>query len=392
MEFRIPFSGRAHAYTPDEMAAIVEVASQAVPLTQGRYLREFEEAFRKYAGVEYAFAVCNAASALELAAQLCCFNPGDEVIVPSHTFTASAYPFAKKGANLVWCDIDPDTHVVTVETIHACLTERTRAIVVVHLYGYGADMPAIMRLAQERGLVVIEDAAQALGVEIEGQKAGAYGDFGVFSFHSHKNVTTLGEGGMLVVRDPHVAEVVPMLRHNGHCGFPGQREDYWLPAMGNVDLPQLDGVPLMPNNYCIGEVECALGARLLERVDQINLEKRARALRFIDALSDCPELRFHRVDSARHNYHLLAARVLNGIRDEFIRRMAWDHGVQCVVQYYPLNRYPFYQKIGFGQANCPNADAFFDNMVSFPFQHSLSNVDLEVMRTATHEVLHQLKC
>jgi len=101
-------------------------------------------------------------------------------------------------------------------------------------------------------------------------------------------------------------------------------------------------------------------------------------------------LRFHRVDSARHNYHLLAARVLNGLRDEFIRRMSRDHGVQCVVQYYPLNRYPFYQKIGFGHANCPNADAFFDNMVSFPFQHSLSDVDLEVMRTATYEVLHQL--
>lgn len=390
MEFKIPFSGRAHAYTPEEIATVVEAANQAVPLTQGRYLREFEAAFRQYAGVEHAFAVCNAASALELSAQLCCFKPGDEVIVPSHTFTASAYPFAKKGAKLVWCDIDPITRVATAGTIRACLSERTRAIVVVHLYGYGADMHAIMQLAQERGLLVIEDVAQALGVEVEGRKTGTYGDFGVYSFHSHKNVTTLGEGGMLVVRNPRMAEIIPMLRHNGHCGFPGTREDYWLPAMGNVDLPELDGVPLMPNNYCIGEVECALGTKLLGRIDQINAEKRARALRFIEGLADCRDLQFHVVDTDRHNYHLLAAKVSNGLRDQFIRRMARDHGVQCVVQYYPLNRYPFYQKLGLGQADCPHADEFFDNMVSFPFHHSISDADLELMATAARSVLHQL--
>lgn len=392
MQFKIPFSGRAHAYTADEIETIVETARDAATLTQGRHRDEFEATFRNYTGAEHAFAVCNAASALELSAQFCCFKPGDEVIIPSHTFTASAYPFIKKGARLVWADIDPLQRVVTADTLRACITEKSRAIVVVHLYGYGADMPGIMQLAREHDLIVIEDAAQSLGVVIDGQQAGTFGDFGVFSFHSHKNVTTLGEGGMLTVKDPKIAELVPMLRHNAHCAFSGPREDYWLPAMSNLDLPMLDGNVLMPNNYCLGEVECALGAKLLGRIDRINAEKRTRALHFIDRLADCPQLQFHRVDTVRHNYHLLVAQMGGGLRDEFIRRMARDHGVQCVVQYYPLNRYPFYQKLGFGEANCPHADEFFDNMVSFPFQHSLPDSDLALMEDAIRQVLRELGC
>ncbi|GAB6041617.1 DegT/DnrJ/EryC1/StrS family aminotransferase [Endothiovibrio diazotrophicus] len=391
MTFKIPFSGRAHAFTEEEIAVMVEAAREAVPLTQGRYLQAFETAFRGYAGVEHAFALCNATAALEIAAQLCRFQPGDEVIIPSHTFTASAYPFAKKGAKLVWSDIDPATRVVTAEGIAACITPRTKAIVVVHLYGFGADMPAIMALAEVHGLLVIEDTAQALGVEIDGRRAGSFGHFGVFSFHSHKNITTLGEGGMLAVRDPAVAAIVPMLRHNGHCAFPGERDDYWVPAMGNVDLPELDGEPLMPNNYCLGEVECAVGAKLLERSDAMNAEKRDRALRVIDALAGYPELAFHRVDDARHNYHLLVARVGNGWRDRFIRTMAREHGIQCVVQYYPLNRYPLYRKLGFGEAACPHADDFFDNMVSLPFHHALADDQLAVVVEAAGRTIEALR-
>lgn len=389
-QYKIPFSGRAHAYTEDELEVILETAKSAVPLTQGYHRNEFEEAFKKYAGVDNAFVVSNAASALELAAQLCCFKEGDEVIIPAHTYTASAYPFLKKGAKIVWADIDPLTRVVTAETMLKCITPQTRAIVAVHLYGYGADMIEIMALAKKYDLLVVEDAAQALGAEIEGQKSGSFGDFGVFSFHSHKNMSTLGEGGMLIVRDPARAALVPMLRHNGHTSFSEPQQDYWRPAMGNVDLPMLDDKILMPNNFCLGEVECALGTKLLQRIDTINTEKRARAIRFIDALVDYPQLQFHRENTSRHNYHLLVARITNGWRDSFIRTMADEHGVQCVVQYYPLNRYEFYEKLGFGKANCPNGDDFFDNMVSFPFQHSLTEAELDYILNATRTVLKKL--
>lgn len=395
MSYRIPFSGRAHAYTAAEVTAVTEAMQHAAPLTQGPHRDAFEAAARHYTGSPHAFACCNATAALEMAAQLCRFKPGEEIVCPSHTFTASVYPFVKQGATVVWADIDPATRVVTAETLAARVTPRTKAVMAVHLYGYVADMPAIRAMASEKGLLVIEDSAQTIGAFLDGRHSGTFGDFGVISLHSHKNVSTLGEGGLLLVRDPEMAAVVPMLRHNGHCPFPYEREDYWIPAMGNVDLPELHGERLMPNNFCLGEVECALGVELLKRVDAINAEKHARAMAFIDDLAHHPELDFLREDSPRHNYHLLVARLGDGpkgpMRDAFIRAMARDKGVQCVVQYCPLNRYDFYRKLGYGQADCPAADDFFDNMVSFPFHHSLSEADLAYVRQSADEVLKELK-
>jgi dTDP-4-amino-4,6-dideoxygalactose transaminase len=390
VEFRIPFNGRPHHYTESEIATVVKVMRGSSPLTQGDYLQSFEKRFEQYARVEHAFALSNATAGLELAAQLCQFKRGDEVIIPAHTFTSSAYPFVKNEAMIVWSDIDLSTRVVTAETIASCITSNTRAVVVPHLYGYGADMPAIMTLAEKHGFLVIEDAAQALGVMVDDRMVGTYGDFGIFSFHAQKNITTLGEGGMLIVRDPGMAELIPMLRHNGHCPYPPDRRDYWIPAMGDVDLPALNEESLWPSNYCIGEVECALGDKLLARVDEINTQKRRRALSVIDRLSVCPDLVFHREASPRHNYHLLVAQVANHFRNDFIRHMAIQFGIQCVVQYYPLNRYPFYQKLGFGKAECPSTEVFFDNMISFPFSQSLTDGEIDLIVVATLETLDYL--
>lgn len=390
MPYRIPFSGRSILYQDNEIQSVISSMQEATPLTQGKHRDHFENKAARYTGSPYVFAVNNATSALELSAQLCQFEKGDEVIIPGHTYTSSAYPFLKNGANIVWADIDLETRVSGVEEIARMITPNTKAIVVVHLYGYGANMPAIMTLARQHNLLVIEDAAQALGVMIEGKMAGTYGDFGVFSFHSHKNITTLGEGGLFCTNNPDIARLIPMLRHNGHCGFTEARECYWKPAMGNVDLPELNGNPLWPHNFCLGEVECALGAELLKRNDIINDEKRVRALHFIDSLHAFGQLEFHRVEDRRHNYHLLAARFLNDTRDEFIRIMSEEEGIQCVVQYCPLYRYPLYKKAGFGAADCPNSDFFFDNMVSFPFEHMLTEDDFNTLIDATARVLGRL--
>jgi len=390
MEYKIKFSGKAHDYTQDEIDTAVQAMKTAEPYTQGTCLKEFEKKFCEYIGADYAFAVNNATAALEMAAQLCQFAPGDEVIIPSHTFTSSAYPFAKKGAKIVWADIDLHTRVVTADTITQRISPKTKAIVVVHLYGYAADMPGIAKLAKDKGLLLIEDAAQSMGSSLGGKKSGTFGDIGIFSLHSHKNITTLGEGGIMVVKAAETADIIPMLRHNGHCPFPFERDHYWMPAMGNVDFPELNGNILWPNNFCLGEIECALGAKLLDRIDQINREKQTRALYFIDALSRYGALEFHRVDSERHNYHLLVARVTNGRRDEIMKFMAYEKAIQCVVQYYPLNRYPLYRKLGFGEANCPNTDLFFDNMISFPFHHWMINRDFEYMLQSTQEALEKI--
>jgi dTDP-4-amino-4,6-dideoxygalactose transaminase len=392
MEFKINFSGTGHRYTKEEIDIVVESMQNADPLTQGKNRDSFEKKFCEYNGNEYAFSVCNATAALELAAQMCLFQDNDEIVAPSHTFTSSVYPFIKKGAKVVWADIDLDTRVITLESIKKCVTSKTKAIVVVHLYGFIIpDIQKIATFAKENSILLIEDVAQAMGTSINGKKAGTFGDFGIFSFHSHKNITTLGEGGMLTVKEKKYADIIPQLRHNGHCGFDFEREHYWQPAMGNLDLPNLDGENLLPNNYCLGEVECALGTKLLDRIDAMNTQKRERAVKFIEALKEFDDLVFHKVADDRHNYHLLVVYVKNGKRDEIMKKLVYEKKIKCVVQYYPLNRYPLYQKLGFGEANCPNADEFFDNMISFPFQHWMTDEDFENMLQATKEVMMELK-
>lgn len=391
MDFKVNFSGTGHKYTQEEIDLVVDIMNSADPLTQGKYRNEFEKKFSEYLGVNHSFVVNNATSALEMAAQLCQFNEGDEIICPSHTFTASLYPFIKKGAKVVWADIDIDTRVSSALQFKEKITPNTRAFLVVHLYGYMGDMPEIMKVAEENNIIVIEDNAQALGTELDGKKAGSYGDFGIFSFHSHKNITTLGEGGMLVVKNPETAKIIPMLRHNGHKPFDFEQPKYWLPAMGDVGFPELNGKILWPNNYCLGEVECALGAKLLERLDDLNTMRRDRAILFIDSLIKYPEIVFHKVDSPRHNYHQLIAYFPTGIRDSFMRKMAYDKKVKCIVPYYPLNRNSLYKTLGYEEADCPDTDKFFDNMCSLPFHSWLTDDEFTYMLEATLETLDEIR-
>lgn len=392
-QIQVPWSGRGSMYTEDEIAVVVEAMRRADPQTQGRYQVEFERAFTEYTGARHSFAVTSATSALELAALLCRLEPGDEIISPAHTFAASAIPFARTGARLVWADIDAGTRVVTADTIRPLITPRTRVIVVVHLYGLVADMDPIMALAKEHNLLVVEDVAQAMGARYKGRQAGTIGDFGCFSFHTHKNITTLGEGGMLTVASDAHAALVPGLRHNGMRSYEGNRPRYWIPAMSNVDF-DIDG--LWPYNFCLGEVQCALGTAMLRRLDAINAERAERARRFMTGLADFPELIFQRVPAGcGHAWHLLAARydgsAYGRTRDEFLEALTFTAGVKAVVQYYPLYRYPMFQKAGFGHANCPNTDQFFDNMVSFPFQQWMPQEQFDQMISLVKDTLVQMR-
>ncbi|KQC04377.1 MAG: hypothetical protein APR53_03260 [Methanoculleus sp. SDB] len=391
-EFRIDFSGKSTQYTEEEINSAVHAMRFADPLTQGKYQAEFEDAFSRYNGSKNCFAVSNGTAALELAAILCRLAPGDEVIIPAHTFCATAIPFARTGAKIVWADIDPGTLVVSAATIASRITDKTKVIVVVHLYGLMAPMDEIMALARHKNLLVVEDCAQSIGASLHGIKAGNYGDFACFSFHTHKNMTTLGEGGMLVVRDDECAKLVPGLRHNGLRGFDPDREHYWIPAMSNVDF---DIDTFWPYNFCMGEVQCAVGIKLLERIDSLNRDRNERAARFIDALSDFPELTFQKVPEGHFSsYHLLPASYNSGnsaTRDDFIGMMAFTCGIKLVVQYCPLYRYPMFKKAGFGDAECPVSDRFFDTMVSFPFHHWLPEEDFEYMIQSTIHTLDWLR-
>tara|TARA_Y100000816_G_scaffold122065_1_gene85783 strand:- start:19360 stop:20538 length:1179 start_codon:yes stop_codon:yes gene_type:complete len=391
MQYKIPFSSRSIDYTEKEINLIVEVIKNANPLTMGSNLDKFEKKFKHYSNTKYAFAVNTATSALELTAQLINFKKNDEIIIPTHTYTSSCYPFIKAGAKVVWADIDLETRVISDKSVEENISSRTKAILVPHLYGYFKDLTNLLELIKGKNIYLIEDAAQAIGSQRNGKLAGTMGDFGIYSFHSHKNITTLGEGGMITIKEKKFAQEIAKLRHNGHCSFDFDREKYWLPAMGNLDLSIIDGEKVLPNNYCISETQCALGSVLLDRVDEINETKRKRAIKFIDELKNYDFLRFHRVESKEHNYHLLAAYFsIKDLRDKFISNMAEEMKIQCAVQYYPLNRYDFYQKLGLGKSNCKNADYFFDNMVSFPFHSRISDTEFEYILESTKKILNKI--
>ncbi len=386
----VGFSGRGHLYTEEEIAVVAAVMRETDALTQGRHQVDFERAFAAFSGAEHPFAVATCSAALDLAAMTLQLAPGDEVIAPAHTYVATVLPFARHGARVRWADIDADTRLISAATIAPLLSERTRAIIVVHLYGLTCDMDPILALAHAQGIPVIEDCAQALGACYRGKMVGTMGAFGCYSFHSHKNMTTLGEGGMLTVQSPDLAQAMPGLRHNGHRPFGHDRPHYWTPAMVDVDFP-LAGV--WPQNHCLGEVQCALGAKLLDRLPAMNALRRQRASRFINALNDFPELSFQAVPvDCQHVWHLLAARYDGAAgRDALLEKLAFEHGVQGVVQYYPLYRYPLFQRAGMGAADCPHTDAYYDRMISLPFQHWITEDALDYMLAALRSALDALR-
>ncbi|MFH1772653.1 MAG: DegT/DnrJ/EryC1/StrS family aminotransferase [Candidatus Omnitrophota bacterium] len=391
--FRIPWSGRSLACTDEELDFILDVIKNADPLTQGKYLKQFEAEFAKYNSTPNSFAVSNCTNALDLAAILSGVKKGDEVIIPAHTFCAAAIPFARTGAKIVWADIDRDTRVVSCQSIEKLITPETRLIVAVHLYGLMADMESIMSLAKRNNCMVVEDCAQAIGAELKGEKSGSFADFGAFSFHCQKNITTLGEGGMLVVKAPDLAKKVPGLRHNGVREYSHKRDNYWQPAMVDVDC---DIESVWPYNFCLSEPQCAMGIKLLKNLDKSNKIRIKRAEKFKKELGEFNELSFQRVPLGyKHVYHLLSAKYcgkeFKKTNHDFIELLAYKYKIKAIVQYYPLYRYPLFKKMGLGVANCPNTDDFFDNMVSFPFHVWMGERDFDYMIDSTKKALVELR-
>lgn len=388
MTFKVPFSGVGAKYTEYEKRVVQNAMNSETTFTQGTELSKFEKKFSEFVEVKHAFATSSAAGALELSAMLLNFQEEDEVICPAHTYAASAYPFAKHGAKLVWCDINPETWVVDYDQLVKHVTVKTRAIILVHLYGLPVEMHKIIEFANSRNIVVIEDCAQAIGASLSGKPVGSFGDLSIFSFQSHKNISTLGEGGMLCTSREDFAEIIPGLRHNGHAPFHGRDPQYyWKPAMSNVD-EDIPGV--WPVNFCLGEAQSALGAAMIDRVEDINNIRKERFFSFANDIKDIDGISVQKIpNECKSAFHLLPIKLdpTKYSRDEVIETLAYEFGVQAVVQYYPLNRYPLFFKNGFGAADIPNTNILFDNMVSLPFHHWMSDSDFEYTKTSFKDAL-----
>lgn len=389
---RIGWSGKSFQYTQEELDVIVQTASSADPLTKGGHLKAFEEKFGKYIGGGPAFGVTSGAAALELIALLSRVGPGDEVIIPAHTYCASAIPFGRAGAKIVWADIDPQSLVVDPKNIRKLITPKTKLILVVHLYGRPCPMDELRAIADKHKILLAEDCAQALGAKYGDRRIGSLGDYAAFSFHAQKNMTLMGEGGALVVNREDDVPMVAGMRHNGHRPWPEGRENYWEPAMVNVD-EYLPGV--WPYNFPLNEVQAALGCKVLDRLDQLNAERRERGMKFREAFKDYKELEFQSLpEKGEHAFHLLPARVTlkdGQHRNKLITMLHEQYGVKTIIQYYPLYRYDLFKKMGHGDSNCPETDRFYDNMISFPFHHWMSDTDFDYMIESTKAAIEALR-
>ena len=385
---KINWSGRSHSYSNKDINYLIKIIKTADPLTQGKYLKEFEYLFSKYIKKRNVFAVSSAAAALEIISLLLNIKKRDEVIIPAHTYCASAISFARQGAKIVWADIDFHTRVVDIKDIKKKISKKTKAIVIVHLYGYVCDFTGIIEFCKKRNIKIIEDCAQSLGAEIKGKKVGTLGDFSCYSFHAQKNITTLGEGGMLYVKKNSLALKIPGLRHNGHCDFKFKKRNYWIPAMGNVDL---DINYKWPYKFTLSEIQCGAGIVMIKKLDRLNDLRIKRAMKFIKSFSKFEELNFNEAFSfRRHVYHLLSAyyepnKKVN--RNDLIKNLYKSYSIKCIVQYYPLYKYPLFKKMGLGKHRCKNTEKFYNNMISFPFHIWAKQKDFTYMIKSVKKIL-----
>jgi len=276
-------------YDEDEVEAVESVLrSGKVNYWSGEQGVSFEKEFAAYTGTRYAIALANGTLALEAALHALNLSAGDEVIVPAKTFIATASSVAMRGAVPVVADIDVYSGNLTVESIDAARTEKTRAVIVVHLGGCPCDMPAIMSYAEKHGLKVIEDCAQAHGAEIDGRKVGSFGHAAAFSFCQDKIISTGGEGGMLVSNDEAIWRSVWSLKDHGrdydrvfdHSHEPGHR--WYCTSFGS--------------NWRLTEMQSAIGRIQLQKLPQWLAIRRQHAAMLINGLSDVRGLNLHHLE------------------------------------------------------------------------------------------------
>ncbi len=251
---RIPVAGPW--ITEREVRYAADAATHGWYARAGEYPARFERAFAQYVGRRHAVALPSCTSAIHLALSALRVGPGDEVIVPDCTWIATAAPIQYVGATPVFADVEPETWCLSDRTVAACLSARTRAIIAVDLYGGMPDYPALLALAADRGVPVLEDAAEAVGSECGGQRAGSFGAASLFSFHGSKTLTT-GEGGMLVTDDPALHARVLTLRDHGRP--PGDK------LFVNTEVAY---------KYKMSAVQAALGLAQLERIEELVARKR----------------------------------------------------------------------------------------------------------------------
>lgn len=347
----------------DDIQAVVDVLKSDF-LTTGPKIAEFEQTVADYVGAKYAVAISNGTSALHAACFAAGIEPGDEVITTPLTFAASANCVLYCGGTPVFADVDPKTYNIDPEDIQRKITDRTKAIIAVHLAGQPCDMDAIHSIAREHGLIVIEDGAHALGSVYKGKKVGSMSDMTTFSFHPVKPITT-GEGGMIVTDNEDFYKKMILFRSHGIT-----RDDY---MMTRNDGPWFYQQFNLGYNYRITDIQCALGCSQMKKLDRFLARRKEIVARYNEAFADCDNIITpYQLSDTESGWHLYIVQVKKCDRRQVFENMR-EKGIGVNVHYIPVYMHPYYQEHGYENVHCANAEEIYSHIISLPLYPGLTS-------------------
>lgn len=339
----------------EEKQAVMEAMSSGM-IACGPRTEKFEKQFAEFVGTKYAIATTSGTTALHLALLALDVSSGDEVIFPSFSFVATANSALFCNATPVFCDVDPNTFTIDAEKLESLITEKTKAIMPVHLYGQSADMNSILEIAEDHGLHVVGDAAQAHGAKYDGKMVGSFGDCECFSFYPTKNMTT-GEGGMITTNDDELVERLNSIRNHGReqtkWGYEHSRLGY---------------------NYRMTDIAAAIGLEQLKKLPHFNQKRREHAQYLDEKLGDVEGIEIPYVlENAKHVYHQYTIKCNN--REAIIQKLK-DNEVGFGI-YYPKPMHLFEHLKKYGHTDLKISEKLAGEVLSLPVHPALDNSDLE---------------
>ena len=353
-----------YASIKGEIEEAVHAVLESGHFVGGEWIEKFENEFAQFVGAKYALAVGSGTAALELAFKAAHIGPGDEVIVPTNSFFATAEAVSNVGATPVFADVDPVTFHLNAATVEPHLTPRTRAIVPVHLYGRAVDLKGIERLAEAHDLQIIEDACQAAGTQRHGVKVGGSGRPTCFSFYPGKNLGAYGDGGAITCNDQQSAQMIRMLRDHGS--------------------PKKYQHLMVGTNSRLDAIQAAVLSVKLPHLDRWNALRIERAKAYVRGLTGSglglPQL----PTDGEHIFHLF---VVRAAKRDALQNFLKEHGIDSGIHYpVPLHMTPAYQALGCpGRGSLPVAEVLADEILSLPMYAELAKGQIDYVVSTVHD-------
>lgn len=337
-----------------EKALVMDCLDSTWISSKGKYVGQFEESFASWLGVQQAITVSNGTVALHVALAALGIGPGDEVLVPTLTYIASANAVKYTGADVVFVDSERDYWQIDIADAERRVTSRTKAIMVVHVYGQSCDMDAVMAFAKKHSLYVIEDCAEAIGTRYDGTHVGTIGDVGCFSFFGNKTITT-GEGGMVTTNN---AELAAKIRHLRSQGVSAEKE-YWHDAIAF--------------NYRMTNICAAIGCAQMESIDDLIAKKQQIAEWYRQSLAGLPVQVHATQPGTLHSYWMVSILVEDAADRDALRASLKEDGIETRPLFYPLHQMSMYAAPG---QNFPVADDISSRGINLPSYPALMRDDI----------------